>query len=301
MKSQLVHLPGNPFGKYLVNIGFDLLTEDGQCLHNISRSRPNGNCYIDTLTLTAEGVQLRDDLLSIPGLTELAFYQNWMSKKREVFIGFSETVTWEQLWQHIQPYLTLREADAPAQKVKDLLGLAKVALGAPLIGIKLCPNERYFQVICRQVINAGLYRPFYYKGDLRIASNGSLPADLIPVLRALANADGVICINVGELNISVEVLPAQREGLTKRFAPLIGAALFPGREFQVRTILTAIPQSSFDDQDGWGWDDIDVQKPAVPRCPPVFDSHDDDSLLDLKNYVGGPQRQRLGVNRGKRY
>lgn len=82
------HLPLNPHGKFLQNFPSDLLLKEGSCIQRIE----HGN-FDDEIRaqLTPQALQIADDLLSVPGIKELAFYQNWFDCGREVYTLNSPT------------------------------------------------------------------------------------------------------------------------------------------------------------------------------------------------------------------
>ena len=116
---KIIDYPMNPDGKGVEGFQFPLLTPNGSCLHNITLGKPKGDQIRRDIELTPFAGLVRDHLLSLPGLEEVALYEHWIGLGRNVFIGRSPALSWEELWDATKPYFAELSRAEPKKDVLE--------------------------------------------------------------------------------------------------------------------------------------------------------------------------------------
>jgi hypothetical protein len=134
---KIIDYPMNRDGVGIGGIAFPLLTPNGTCLHNITLGMPNGESVRSEIQITPIAIVVRDHLLSLPGLEQIALYEHWEGLGRQLFIDRSAALDCEELLEVLERYLIeLSNIEPNINVMEQMIAEARRCLDIPVFLIE---------------------------------------------------------------------------------------------------------------------------------------------------------------------
>lgn len=232
---KFIDYPKNPNGGAVGNMPYPLLAEDKTCLHNISHGRPSG-CMAD-VQITAQAARLRDDLLSLPGVEEIALYENWMHRGREVFVGRSGALTWKEFQDATKAYFAeLSSEPSRTGLLAQEMVRAKKCLDRPVFLIEKFPHAPYhFAVHVRRLLTKSTI--INLNEDGRVKAEPYYPF-FTQILAELVPAKVWITPYSVSVHLEREAGSDRVTTALEKVVKLLHSKLYPGQELGLRERVT---------------------------------------------------------------
>ncbi len=243
---KLIDYPMNPEGKGVEGFPFPLLTPNGGCLHNITISKPEGDHVRRDIRLTSRATLMRDHLLSLPGLEEIALYENWEGLGRNMFIGCSAALTWDELWEATKPYfIEVSNAEPKEDTLEQMIIDARQRLDSPVLLAERFPHASHCFIVHAR-------KPLTKRVIFQFGEDDTSSEPLQALFEFIADDLGQAKIWVEPYSISVHLAKGtkgkQVETAIRRVASLVGSALYPNQKMTIRE-RDAVPCTDDDPYD----------------------------------------------------
>lgn len=248
---KIIDYPSNPDGQEIQGFPFPLLTEKGRCAQSVTLTKPRGEQLARKVEFTSQSARMVDDLLALPGVDELALYENWSFCGRCMFIGLSGALSWDEFWVVTKPYFDEVVRESPRHEtLAQLITEARRALDQPVVLVERSHGwERHFTIHTRH--------PLTKKKIIRLGADSirNEPLRLLfeSIQKEVDESDIWIMPYIVTVDLPESLKKEDVDATIARVIALFNNTLYPKQKVSVRE--RRVTNEIDPDDDDYGWAD----------------------------------------------